>query len=65
MVCGSKAMSHIVGEQTLSRYVYFNSAPFEKASFQLGFCKTNNPADGGIHLSFAERGGLPPLFVRW
>jgi hypothetical protein len=43
-----------------SGFIYFPFSPFVKASSQQGFGKTNNPAVGGIILSFAERGGFEP-----
>jgi hypothetical protein len=38
----------------------FSLQPLMKASFHRGFGKIKNPAVGGIHLSFAERGGFEP-----
>jgi hypothetical protein len=42
------------------RFYFFYIQFLQKANFLRSFCKINNPAAGGIHLSFAERGGFEP-----
>jgi hypothetical protein len=41
-------------------FLFILTQPLMKASFQRVLVKINNPAVGGIHLSFAERGGFEP-----
>jgi hypothetical protein len=41
-------------------FYFFYIQLLQKASFLRSFSKINNPAAGGIHLSFAERGGFEP-----
>jgi hypothetical protein len=42
------------------RVLFILPQALQKASFLRDFDKINNPAVGGIYLSFAERGGFEP-----
>jgi hypothetical protein len=43
-----------------SGFHLFPLQPLMKASFQRDFGKINDPAGGGVHEGFAERGGFEP-----